>query len=163
MREINSNIRFIVTLFIWAIILCFIYSVLFYPINYFILKFSPTDYLSLFAGVFIFSGVLFHRYYLTLFDNVIEHFKIKNEKFWNGIALITFNFTGLFAGFLIYMITKDLTYAEVTAMVYSCGSVSWFIPLNIIRREVKERKIRQERSNKIFIDENGIKRLYFKL
>ncbi|UHA60898.1 hypothetical protein KDJ21_004120 [Metabacillus litoralis] len=163
MKEINSNIRFVVTLFIWAIIFCIIYSVLFYPINYFILRFSPTIYFGLFAGVFIVSGVLFHRFYLNLFDNVIEHFKIKNETFWNGIALSSFNFTGLFVGFLIYMITKDLTYSEVTAMVYSSGSVSWFIPLNIIRREVKERKIREDRSNTIFVDENGIKRLYFKL
>ncbi|KAF0821228.1 hypothetical protein V7200_18420 [Cytobacillus firmus] len=163
MKEINSKTRFVVTLLIWVIILCSIYSVLFYPINYFILKLSPSDYFGLFAGIFIVSGVLFHRYYLTLFDNVVEHFKIKNETLWNGIALITFNFTGLFASFLIYMITKDFTYAEVTAMVYSCGSVSWFIPLNIIRREVKERQIREEKSNEIFIDENGIKRLYFKL
>ncbi|WNS75679.1 hypothetical protein RRV45_01115 [Bacillus sp. DTU_2020_1000418_1_SI_GHA_SEK_038] len=163
MKEINSNIRFVVTFFIWAIIFCIIYSVLFYPINYFILKFSPKDYFGLFAGVFICSGVLFHRFYLNLFDKVVQYFQIKNETFWNGIALIAFNFTGLFAGFLVYLITKDLTYAEVTAMVYSCGAISWFIPLNIIRREVKERQIREERSNKIFIDENGIKRLYFKL
>jgi len=163
MKEINSNVRFIITLFIWAIILCSIYSVLFYPINYFILKFSPIDYFCLFAGVFICSGILFHRFYLNLFDNVIEHFKIKNEMFWNGITLITFNLTGLFVGFLVYMIIKDMTYAEITVMVYSCGSISWFIPLNIIRREVKERQIREERSNKIFIDENGNKILYFKL
>lgn len=163
MEEINSNIRFIVALFTWAIISCFVCSVLFYPINYLTLKFSPTDYFLLFAGVFICSGVLFHRFYLYLFDKVVVYAKNKNETFWNRISLFTFNFTGLFAGFLIYLYTDNIAFGGVTVIVYIYGSMSWFIPLNILRIEIKERLIREERSNTVFIDEKGNKRLYFKL
>lgn len=81
MKEINSNVRYIFTLFIWAIILASIYSVLFYPINYFILAFSPIYYFCLFAGVFVCSGVLFHRFYLNIFDNVMYAVKIAKEYF----------------------------------------------------------------------------------
>lgn len=160
-REINSNIRFISVLFMWSILFCFIGSAMLYPINYFTLKIDPTYYFLSFAAVFISSGVLFHRFYLYLYDHVVILAKNQNERFWNIVALILFNLTGPFAGFFIYLFTNNLIFGGITVLVYFYGSVSWFIPLNFIRKELKVR--RERKYNTVFIDEDGNKRLYFKL
>lgn len=160
-KEINSNIRFVFVLFIWSIIFCIICSVMLYPINYLTLKIPPTYYFLSFATVFISSGVLFHRFYLYMYEHVVVLASNQNERFWNVIALILFNLTGPFAGLLIYLFTGNLIFGGITVLVYFYGSVSWYIPLNLIRKELKKR--RERIYNTVFIDEDGNKRLYFKI
>lgn len=160
-KDINTNLRIISVLFVWSIIFCSISSVMLYPINYLTLKLDPTYYFLSFAAVFISSGVLFHRFYLYLYDHVVILAKNQNERFWNTISIIIFNLTGALAGFLIYLFTDSPVYGGITTLVYFYGSLSWYIPLNYIRKELKEK--RERKYNTVFIDENGNKRLYFKV
>lgn len=118
-EKINSNKRFISVLFMWSIIFCFICSVMFYPINYITLKFTPASYFLSFAAVFISSGVLFHRFYLFLYDHVVILAKNQNDRIWNMIALTLFNITGPFAGLLIYLFTDNLIYGGTTVLFIS--------------------------------------------
>jgi hypothetical protein len=96
-----------------------------------------------------------------MYDHVVVLANNQNGRFWDMIALTLFNLTGPFAGLLIYLFTGNLIFGGVTVLVFFYGSVSWYIPLNLIRKELK---VRRERNyNTVFIDENGNKRLYFKI
>jgi len=92
---------------------------MFYPINYITLKFTPASYFLSFAAVFISSGVLFHRFYLFLYDHVVILAKNQNDRIWNMIALTLFNITGPFAGLLIYLFTDNLIYGGTTVLFIS--------------------------------------------
>ncbi|MGM0974775.1 MAG: hypothetical protein ACQEW2_17750 [Bacillota bacterium] len=163
MEEITSNKRYMASLFFWVLLFCAISSIMFYPVNYFTLHFSLTNYFLLFSGIFIGSGILFHRFYSNLYDHVVIHAENQNEKFWDTIGLIVFNLTAPFAGFIIYLYTDSMIYGVVTIAVYFIGGISWYIPLNGIRREHREIQEREEKYNKVFMDEEGNKRLLFKL
>lgn len=163
MEEFTSNKYYMASLIFWVLIFCAISAVMFYPVNYFTLKFSLVNYILLFVGVFIGSGGLFHRFYSNLYEHVVVYAENKDEKFWDMIGIVVFNLTAPFAGFLIYIYTGEMTYGVVTILVYIIGSMSWYIPLIGIRTELKEKKEKEEKYNKVFIDEEGNKRLLFKI
>lgn len=145
----------------YTLILNFVAALVFYPINYFTLQFTMLNYFLLFTGVFMGSAVIFHRFILHMYMFVVPEAENKDEKFWDAVSLICYNFFAApLGGLLIYFLSGEMTYGLTTFVVMIIASFGWYIPLNGLRRELKKNLVQSE---KTFVDKEGNTHLLFKL
>ncbi|WP_010174859.1 hypothetical protein [Bacillus coahuilensis] len=164
-QQIQNRNRYLFSVIAYVFILCCISAILFYPVNYFNLHFSLTNYFLLYIGVFMGSGALFHRFFLHIEMFVMPEAKNQNEDLWDWVALVGYNLIGSpVGGFVIYMLTDSFSLGIRTSIVMLIGSVAWYITIDSLRTELKRKKKKNlENNEKIFVDEAGNKHLKFKL
>ncbi len=147
-------------LVIWTLLIGGISSVMLYPVNHFTLKFDLVFYYSLFILAFVGSGIFYHIFYSVIISGNTENSNEKKERFWEIISVFIFSIIVLIFGIIVYLFSDILTYGIVTFFVCLSGVYTWCLPMLDIKKLVKER---EQKLNKVFIDENGHKRMWFKV
>ncbi|CAI9394907.1 hypothetical protein ABW02_23235 [Niallia circulans] len=160
MKEINSRIRYLAFLIFWTLLIGGISSVMLYPINHFTLKIDIVFYYSLFILAFVSSGIFYHIFYSVIIFGSAENPSEKKERFWDTLSIVIFSIIVLIFGIIVYLLSGILAYGIVTFFVCLSGVYTWCLPMLDIKKLLKER---EQKYNKVFIDENGHKRMWFKV